>query len=272
MKNMFKPTEREQIVDSFVSSDLEDEHLNNKLFVRLVAKGKKFNNINFMYSIFDSCYLRNCVFDSCDFTGCRFVGANFHGSSFIGCKFDYAIFERTSIDEDILRTGCPGYENLKLKFARSLRTNFQQLGNSIAVNKAIQIELEATEIHLKKSWNSNEAYYTKKYKGRERLIAFLKWLNFKTLDFIWGNGESAWKLTRTVIFTVIIISLYDVFKTKNIAIVVSYWEALIKAPEIFLGITYPEQYSSFVLVLIASVKLILIGFFLSIIIKKFNRR
>lgn len=272
MKDTFKQTEREQIVDSFISSDPDGVDLKNKLFVRLVAKGKKFNNVNFMYSIFDTCYLRNCVFDSCDFTGCRFVGTNLHGSSFTGCKFDYVTFERTTIDEDILRTGCPGYENLKLKFARSLRTNFQQLGNSIAVNKAIQIELEATEIHLKKSWNSNERYYRKKYQGRERLIMFLKWLNFKTLDLIWGNGESTWKLTRTVISTLIIISLYDVIKTKDTSSVVSYWEALIKAPEVFLGIAYPETYSSLILVLIAFTKLLLIGFFLSIIIKKFNRR
>ena len=52
-----------------------------------------------------------------------------------------------------------------MKFARTLRMNYQQLGFAESVNKAIQIELQATEIHLYKAWRSNEAYYRKKYAG-----------------------------------------------------------------------------------------------------------
>ncbi|HHB75668.1 MAG TPA: hypothetical protein ENK84_03880, partial [Desulfobulbus sp.] len=150
---------REHLVDQRFDTDVSNTEYINKLFLRIVAKGRKFENVNFKYTIFDTTYFRNCVFESCDFTGCKFIGANFYGAKFIGCKFDYATFERAIISNDVLDNCCPGWDNLKLKFARTLRVNFQQLGDSKSANKAIKIELDATEIHLKKSWLSNESYY-----------------------------------------------------------------------------------------------------------------
>lgn len=133
----------------------------NKLFERLVALKVEFKNVDFCYSIFDAAYIRNCSFEDCNFTGCRFVNCNLAGSSFNGCKFDYATFDKTHIDNDILEVGCPGHENLKLKFARSLRLNYQQIGDAKSANKAINIELQATEDHLHKAWKSKESYYRK---------------------------------------------------------------------------------------------------------------
>lgn len=122
---MTTSSNRQHHLDEKFDSDVSNVEYSNRLFVRLVAKGKRFENVDFKYTIFDTCYLRNCVFESCDFTGCRFIGTNFYGASFSGCKFDYAVFERTIIDSHILEIGCPGYENLKLRFARTLRMNFQ---------------------------------------------------------------------------------------------------------------------------------------------------
>jgi hypothetical protein len=74
-------------------------------------------------------------------------------------------FERTFVDNDILNTGCPGFENLKMRFARTLRMNYQQLGDAKSANKAITVELQASEVYLHKAWQSNESYYRKKYGG-----------------------------------------------------------------------------------------------------------
>jgi hypothetical protein len=155
--------------------------------------------VDFRYTTFDACYLRKCFFEECDFTGCRFVSTSLYGSTFAGCKFDYATFEKTDIDEHVLSTGCPGTENLKMRFARSLRVNYQQLGNADAVNKAIAVELEATRVHLEKSWRSNESYYRRKYAGAQRALQLLRWIQFITLDWIWGNGESVGKLLRAAL-------------------------------------------------------------------------
>lgn len=254
--------------------DADESHarFSNRLFLRLVARARSFTNVDFKYTIFDACYLRDCRFDSCDFTGCRFVGTNLHGSKFSGCRFDYAIFERTAVDAAILDTECPGFENLKARFARTLRTNYQQLGDAVAANAAMKVELQATEVHLHKAWRSNEAYYRKKYSGWRRIQSFSEWLGFKALDFIWGNGESALKLCRSALIILAVMAFFDVFKFGDAQRVDSYAKAIPTALEVFLGVLSPDHYAKWYLATIAFVRLIAVGFFLSILIKRFNRR
>lgn len=260
------------LTDKKVDADIDGIQFANRLFVRLVAKKRRFTKVNFMYSIFDNCYLRDCVFDSCNFTGVRFCGTNMHGTSFSGCTFDYCAFDKTTIDCEVLDTCCPAYENLKLKFARSLRTNYQQLGDAESANKAMNVELQAAELHLHKASFSNESYYRKKYRGWKRANSILKWIKFKTLDFIWGNGESAWKLLRTVLIAFFAMALIHVIAWDNPLLVTSYLNALLKAPQIFLGVISPDYYPRWYLTIIVFVRLVAMGFFMSIIIKRYNRR
>ena len=169
------PKERTIVVDHEWVEDLHDKPLADHVFQRVSGRKILFANVDFRYCTFDSCYLRLCAFVSCDFTGCRFVGTNLYGSTFTDCKFDYAVFERTLIDRDVLDNCSPQRENLRLKFARTLRTNYQGLGDSEAVNKAILVELNATRVHLSKAWRSHERYYRDKYAGLERASAFVAW-------------------------------------------------------------------------------------------------
>ncbi len=226
----------------------------NHLFQRLVAKEVRFEGVNFSYTIFDTCYLRKCVFINCNFTGCRFKDSNLHGSSFEGCKFDYAFFDKTIVDPEILESGCPGPENLRDKFARTLRTNFQSLGDYSSVNKAVHLELDAKEEHLRKAWRSKESYYRQKYKGIVRVKMFIGWLNFKAFDYIWGNGESLWKLGRAVVVILVVIAFVDVgVAGRDPLRIPSYLASLARAPAIFFGVDtasgYSSLYLSFVLVL-----------------------
>jgi hypothetical protein len=256
-----------QQIDKSFAADVSDTRFTNHVFVRLVAKGRRFTNVDFRYSTFDSCYLRSCVFDSCDFVGCRFVSSNLHGSQFVGCKFDYAMFDKTYVESEILNDGCPGLENLKMRFARTLRTNYQQLGDAKAVNQAIRIELEATEAHLHKAWNSNESYYRKKYRGIKRVQVFFEWLKFKVLDFLWGNGESAPKLVRAVVLALLIVSGIEAVTGSS-----SYLRAMAETPQVFIGALSPPSYPRTCLVLVLLVRLFAFGFLTAIIVKRFNRR
>jgi hypothetical protein len=232
---MLSESGRVQQIDKKCDADVINGTLANQLFVRLVATNKHFTNVDFKYSIFDTCYLRNCRFDSCDFTGCRFVATNLHGSTFSGCKFEYSTFERTLVECDILDTECPGHKNLKWGFARTLRMNYQQLGDARSANKAIGVELQASKVHKWKAWRSNESYYRKKYAGPKRVLAFFDWISFKLLDFVWGNGESALKLLRTVLMVFVVMSLIDVFAFRDHQRLDSYVRAFADAPRIFLG-------------------------------------
>lgn len=264
---------REKLTDKkFDSPVISEERFINKLFERVVAKGITFKNINFSYCIFDAAYLRGCTFEGCTFIGCRFVNSNLTGSSFNACIFDYATFEKTYIDNDVLTLSCPTRENIKLKFARSLRINYQQLGDAQSANKAINIELKASEEHLYKCWMSRERYYRKKYRGLDHVKAFLEWLSFKALDYIWGNGESALKLFRAVVAVMAIIALIHVFSYGTPTLVRSYYEASLLSPQILLGVIKPKEYSSMYLTAIYLIRLVMFGFFMSIIIKRFNRR
>lgn len=258
--------------DKKFESDQKGSKFANYLFVRLVAKKRRFENVDFRYCTFDACYLRNCVFDTCDFTGTRFVSTNLHGSSFTGCKFEYASFEKTDIDNDVLSTGCPGGDNLKMRFARSLRMNYQQLGDAASANKAISVELDATAGYLLKSWHSNESYYRNKYKRERRVQQFLRWANFKLLDLVWGNGESTWKLLRAVLATLVAMSIIDVQFFRDSTLVSSYFSSLAMAPQVFLWTLLPTEYPSSYLTLVLFIRLVFFGFFMSIILKRFNRR
>lgn len=269
---MLAESGRVEAKDKAIHSDLDGERFVNHLFIRLVAKGRTFRRVDFKYAIFDGCYLRGCVFDSCDFTGAKFTSSNMHGSSFTGCKFDYATFDKTIVDNDILDVGCPGPENLRMRFARTLRTNYQQLGDAASANKAIGIELEATHDHLLKAWRSRESYYRNKYPGWRRAKAFGEWVQFRCLDFVWGNGESPLKLFRFVFLLLFAMALYDAVAFRPVEFVGSYAAALKEAPQVFLGVSQPAKYSGLYLSMIVVARLTMVALFLSIIVKRFNRR
>lgn len=269
---MLEDSRRTEERDKSIIVDLTNVSLAHRAFLRLSAKSRRFSSVDFKYSYFDSCYLRSCVFDSCDFTGCRFIGSSFHGSKFVGCRFDYAVFERTVVDSDLLESNCPGAENLKMRFARTLRMNFQQLGDAASVNKAISVELEATREHLRKIWRSGESYYRAKYSGLKRLSGFLQWLKFEALNLFWGNGESLYKLLRSTGLILVLVALRDVLTYRDHQRVSSYVDALFDSPAIFLGVSTTPGDSTFYLAVVAMVRLIIIGLFLAILVRRLSRR
>jgi hypothetical protein len=273
MNDHLRPTGRETILDQAIVHDLKGVNLRNKQFERLVAKKKHFVDCDFSYSQFDSAYLHKCSFDSCKFTGCKFTNSNLRGSKFEGCVFDYVEFSQTQIEPEILDSGCPSQENLQQKFARTLRVNFHQIGDSVAANKAIKVELEAGRVHLYKAWQSRESYYRKKYPGSKRVGAFLEWLEFVLLDMFWGNGESFLKLLRTLILVIFAIALGEVYFLKDPALLDSYLDAARNAPQVFLGTTSrPDGFSGLLLAGIATLRYVMLACLVSILVKRFSRR
>ncbi len=269
---MFIDSNRIQLTDKILTTNLDDKNLSNYLMLRVAAKKKVFCNIDFKYTYFDTCYFRKCVFRECNFTGCRFVNCNFNGANFCGCAFDYSFFEKTIISSDVLSECCPSFDNVKMRFARSLRVNFQGLGDAEAANKAIQVELSATESMLRKAWKSNESYYRNKYRGIIRFYSLLRYAKFKALDHIWGNGESLLKLLRFTALILLVISTGDVITKSDPFDIKSYISAILVSPHIFLGTLTPEEYSRTYLTVIHILRFIVLGFIMAIIIKRLNRR
>ena len=275
-RGTLKPNSSRQIItDVYVDQNVTgSDAFKFKVLIRLnVAKKVTFKNVSFQHCIFDGCYFNSCVFDSCDFTGCKFIGSNLHHCTFSGCKFEFSTFEHTLMDDEILTSEAPLKENLRMRFARSLRMNFQQIGDARAANKAISVELEATSVYLWKSWGwSRETYYKEKFDGIWKPIRqFLRWLEFKTLDIIWGNGESIGKLMRSIVVAMVLVSLYETICYKNPLNVIDYWTSVEDAPGIFLGVI-TKGYPSLMLAVIAATRYVSFALLTALLIKRFGRR
>jgi hypothetical protein len=193
------------------------------------------------------------------------------GSSFQGCVFDYALFERTYIEHYILDDQCPSTENRIQIFARSLRLNFQQIGDKLGENKAIKVELDATKVHFKKACFSKESYYRNKYKGFVRAKEILSYLKFTILEKLLGNMESIPILFRNIFVILATITAIDFIKFNKNKYSVS--EIFINNINLFIdGKSNPSDYPLFIVNFIILTKLLSIGCILSVLIKMSARR
>jgi hypothetical protein len=150
--------------------------------------------------------------------------------------------------------------------------NYQQLGDAPSANKAIDVELQASREHKLKAWHSNESYYRKKYAGNKRFKAFIDWLSFGILDFIWGDGESALKLLRATLIMFALMTVIDVMEFRDRQRIDSYLNAFGDAPQIFFGTLSPTHSGAPYLTAVVLVRLTGFGFLMSMITKRLNRR
>lgn len=159
-----------------------------------------------------------------------------------------------------------------MRFARSLRMNFQQVGDAKAVNEAITQELDATARYLLESWRSEDEYHRKKYPRLLRVRQFLAWVEFWVLHFIWGNGESISKLLRTIIIVMMIIAIYDANASSGSATILDYWESLKAAPAIFFGTLSRQSHTIAAASTIVATRLIALSLLTALLVKRFGRR
>lgn len=272
-----------RLVDNRQFYVLNGNKFANHLFTRAIAKNIIFENIDFSKTYFENSYLRDCRFIRCNFEGAKFTGCNLIGSYFDDCNFDYVNFERTFVDDEIFNCA-PKKDNLKYKFARSLKLNYASIGDYMKSSKAVSIELAATKSHLKDSWLSGDPYYRTKYGGLQRTVEqFWKWFKVSLLDFVWGNGESLWRLVRFNLIIFSLLTLYDIVEKSvtQISILEIIEVFLIKVPSNYFGIiikqeggdqNYFEYYPNWLSLFLVVTRLICFGLLMSIIIKKYNRR
>lgn len=253
---------------------IEDLKYSNYLFVRAVATDFLFRNIDFSKTIFESCYLKDCRFINCTFEGAKFSNSNLQGSYFSDCNFDYVTFEKTYVDYEIFECA-PKWDNLRFRFARSLKLNYASIGDYIKASKAVTVELQATLSHLRDSWTSGEKHYRIKYGGLERRFKQLyKWVKVTSLDFVWGNGESLIRLVRFNFIIFLILSIVDVFTSTNKYGFIEFLETLfINIPSVYFGLTVEHlHYSNYILLPLTILRLASFALLMSIITKKYNRR
>jgi hypothetical protein len=261
--------------------DMENVDLTSSVIKNLGAKDRKFDNVKFTYARIYDCYFRKAAFHDCDFTGAKIYDSNFKDATFHCCRFDYARFSNTIVSSDQMLNSLPGYENVQREFVRSLRKNFESIGDVDGCNKCIRAELNATKKHLRKVALSGEAYYRGNYKGWRRIKGCFELGKFLVLELVWGNGEKPIRILGTMLFLLFLSSIWICFSnlpsmpSLMIADICDYSMNAVRAAfEEFLGIGSTGNFlvPGTLKYLLVFSRYILIGMFLFVFLKRFSRR
>lgn len=262
-----KESRRVELIDAELSGDFTERDQERRIWKRVAAKGITFQHISFRYTIFEQCYFRECRFEHCDFTGALFVDLNFRNSTFPHSTFDYARFTRTLIGHDIVTRHMPGYENVQLELAKNLRANYAQIGDTEGVNRAIIAELRATRVHYHKAAWSNVGYYRDRFKGATRFVMAVRYAWFVALDFVWGNGESPWRLARTTFLLIVALAAAAYGNGWTAA------QAVSGAAPAFFGVKHSFPDLPLWLITAATViRFIVVSLFASVLVRRLARR
>ena len=235
---------------------------------RVFAVRVAFVDVNFKQCDFLRCYFRNCRFIRCDFTGANFKESNFRGAQFEECNFRYTTWEKTFLDEYFLNTCLPSEENLARDLARSLRVNFSQIGNYEAVNKAASIEVSLAGQHLYNAAYSRQSYYRAKYKGWSRLVHAMSNARWKSLDLLWGNGESIFRVAISGLAVIIIVAVCLMQVHSQLPFSDALWSTFSHFWGIQAGTNIPDSYE----VVLTIIRFVLFGLFMAILVKRLSRR
>jgi len=263
-----RDNKKEKIEDKEFSTVLRGDDLSHKELIRVYAVDQIFTGVTFMQCVFTSCYFRNCRFIRCDFTGAIIKESNFKGAQFEECIFKYTILEKTLLDERFLDTCLPSEENLARDLVRTLRVNFAQIGNYEAVNKAASIEVKLTGQHLYNAAYSRQSYYRAKYKGHARFSHALQHLQWKSLDLLWGNGES---ILRVIVSSLVVVFFAAILYMRD-AVGISFPDAFFEALWHFWGVEYSAPMPSSYVLSLTILRFGIFGLFMAILIKRLSRR
>lgn len=183
------------------------EDFSYSTFSDLGAKGSRFENCIFSFCHFDRAYFKDAVFIGCTFTGARFRDSNFRHATFERCDFCYASFQNTLMPEDQLLQCWPLHPNQRLDLARALRANFSAMGLHDLSREFFRVEMAEERAHLLRASLGSTPYYAKEYPGFVNRFTFgMRYLGHAVSGWVWGHGESPWKLARSTLFGLIILS------------------------------------------------------------------
>lgn len=263
-----RDNKKERIEDKAFVAGLNNTDVSGKEWVRVCAVNLVFTKVDFSKCVFTSCYFRNCRFIRCDFTGASVKDSTFRGTQFEECNFRYTTWEKTLLDDRFLDTCLPSEENLARDLVRSLRTNFAQIGNYVAVNKAASIEVKLTGQHLYNAAYSRQSYYRAKYKQQARFSHALQHLRWKFLDLLWGNGESIFRVLVAGLVVIIVAAIFYMLSTAGVSCTDAFAETFAH----FWGVKYLESMPVTYVVLLTVSRYIFLGLFLAILVKRLSRR
>jgi hypothetical protein len=240
---------------------------------------KEFIKCDFSYSTFTRVYFKKVNFIQCNFTGAKFFDSNLRDATFQNCKFHYASFKFTMIDSKQVLSNLPDWANVKSNLLQLHKANANSLGDIKASRAYLLAEIAASKEHLRKAIDKSDGYYSLKYKSwQSQLQVRWKYFLLSMDDFIWGHGESPWRIIRNVIAYFLLLSIIQtIFKddsggrtfADNFRILFEYFKLDIKT---FLGVPNTKLESDFIIGSLILLRYVTLGLFIRILFNKYSWR
>jgi len=187
----------------------ENEDFSGSQFIDFGAKSCKFRKCRFDHCTFLRAYFRNADFEDCSFIGSKFRDSTFRGAVFRdGAVFNYSTFRASIMPPAEMLRNQPSEPNLKLKYARSLRQNFSELGMHDEARKFFLVELSAEYDHYCRAVSGSEPYYSNKYPTLAKRLPFY-WKRFahRSEELVWGHGVKPYRLAISTAVGILALTL-----------------------------------------------------------------
>jgi hypothetical protein len=199
------------------SLKLEKKRINHAVFIALGLKDARFSDVDFSYSTFVRCYFRGAEFRGCNFTGCRFIDCNLRNAMMVNCSLLYTEWQQTHVSPDLILANAPEWPNIRRELMEALRVNSLSQGDGVSARKYLLASMRASIEHQKRIVKRHNHYYANKYGPKDQFLASFRLMALQSERFIWGYGESPYKL---ILCGAILVGIFAVYFG-------------VKAPEVF---------------------------------------
>lgn len=219
--------------------NFENLEIKHSTFANIGLYKSKFIRCKFQQCVFIECYFRYAELQYIDFTGCKFIKCNFGSTKIENSTFMYASFEQCYIKYDILKFNFPLIENnLTWKLCLNMERECLNIGDASDADKYFWAAKNAADRNLKDIILLRNTYERDRYNIINQCKAFYRLVLSKLNRFVWGYGESIYKLIRS---SFLVIILYAVFYYKSSALQPSHvsnlYESILFSLQIFFNLS-----------------------------------
>ncbi|MDG4835316.1 pentapeptide repeat-containing protein [Micromonospora sp. WMMD967] len=202
-------------------STIEDSLFASQRLDNRGIEGVTFKHCTFANVSFKNCKMKNltfidCVFVDCYFRGTRLEDSAFNASKFIDCDFTkidlrrndfryYNHFKGCWIPRRELQHGLPQEPNLKHHLCVNLSDEARLAGDVKDAEWYRQAGVAAQEEYLKAAFTQSSQYYKEKFRGWDRVAAFVEYASSRLRGYLWGYKRSYLVVLRNWAFTTLIL-------------------------------------------------------------------
>jgi hypothetical protein len=163
------------------------------------GKEVTYSDCTFSYSIIERGYFHKAIFINCKFIGARIRESIFRSATFENCDFSYVDFHRCVLPVPQILANLPGYPNVRWELLHNLRANAHSVGDTKWEADVVYHEARTEIEHWRGIANAGTGYY-QKYSMRQRLTARFHHVRLLAERYIWGHGESLFRLALSTVF------------------------------------------------------------------------